>query len=73
MATFLDRYVHDLIEALLGESLQQLPQIAFAINNDVLTVDVAGERLRIERAVEPELASYADGVPDDLGEDANSL
>lgn len=73
MATFLSRYVHDPIEALLNESLQQLPEITFAITDDVLTVDVAGERLRIERAVQPELASAPDEVPDDVTGEDNSL
>jgi len=73
MATFLSRYVHDPIEALLNESLQQLPDITFAITDDVLTVDVGGELLRIERAVQPELASGPDELPDDVNGDANSL
>jgi len=73
MATFLGRYVHYPIEALLSESPKQLPQITFAISDEVLTVDVAGERLRIERAVQPELASGPDELPDDISGDANSL
>ena len=73
MATFLSRYVHDPIEALLDESLQQLPGITFAITDDVLTVDVAGEQLRIERAAQPELASGPDDVPDDVDGDASGL
>ena len=73
MATFLSRYVHDPIEALLNESLQELPEITFAVTDDVLTVDVAGERLRVARAVQPELASGPDEVPDDVSGDANSL
>ena len=73
MAAFLRRYVHGPIEALLSESLQQLPEITFAITDDALTVDVAGERLRVERAVQPELASDPDEAPDDVSGDANSL
>ena len=65
-ATFLNRYVHDPIEALLNKSLQPLPPITFAITDDVPTIDVSGERLRIERAVQPELASGPDEVPDDV-------
>ena len=73
MATFLNRYVHDPIEALLNESLQQLPDITFAITDDVLTVDVGGDRLRIDRAVQPELASGPDELPDDVNGEASTL
>ena len=73
MAAFLRRYVHEPIEALLNESPQQLPDIRFAITDDLLIVDVAGERRRIERAPQPELASCPDEVPEDVSGDANSV
>jgi hypothetical protein len=66
MATFLSRYVHVPIQALLKSTPEELPEITFSMARETLTVSVAGERLQVARKPQADLASAEDQVPDDL-------
>lgn len=68
MASFISRYVHYPIQELLTNAPQDLPEIRFSMSEDALTVNVGGERLLVQRFVQPEFASDEDAIPDNVGE-----
>jgi len=71
MSQFLERYVHEPIEALLKEVPdvpEQLPQITFTMKSGELLVKVAGDTLRLKRTPLEEEAADADELPEDVDE-----
>lgn len=65
MATFIAKYVHVPIQALLTGVPESLPDITFSMRNDRLVIEVAGEQLKVQRHPSEALASEPDALPDD--------
>jgi hypothetical protein len=64
MAKFIQRYVHDPIQALLAEVPEQLPELSLKMEDSEIIVAIAGDSLRIARA--PETAEeLLEDMPDD--------
>jgi hypothetical protein len=66
MATFIEKYVQEPIHTLLREAPKELPDIQFVLKNGQLKVSIAGETLLVQRNPAAELASEANGLPDDV-------
>ena len=65
MARFLERYVHDPLQALLAEEPTQLPDLLLAMGPERLTVRVGEEEFSIART--PQAGDDEDPpLPDDL-------
>ena len=73
MATFLSRYVHVPIQALLTDAPEELPDITLSMSDEKLTIDLAGARLEIKREAQQGIALGADEVPDDVNGDVPGL
>ncbi len=63
MARFLDRYVHDPLQALLAEEPTQLPALLLEMGDEHLTVCVGDEEFSIARA--PQVGNDDDPPPSD--------
>jgi hypothetical protein len=71
MSQFLEKYVHETIEALLKEvpdAPEQLPKITFTMKSEELIVEVAGDTLRLKRTPLDEEADEPEELPDDVDE-----
>jgi hypothetical protein len=73
MATFISRYVHQPIQALLNGAPVELPDICFRLRGNELLIEVAGERLHLRRDPTDDLASADDAVPDDVNGEVGSI
>lgn len=69
MARFIDRYVHAPVQSLLKEVPVELPDISFSMKGGILTVEVAGDKLVMERVKKPYVTSPPDALPEDVDED----
>ena len=72
MSTFLERYVHDPIRALLNQAPKseapeemELPELALSMSKARFTVSVAGEMLEVNRSLKSSGETQADAIPDD--------
>ncbi|MGP0072425.1 MAG: restriction endonuclease [Bryobacteraceae bacterium] len=66
MATFISKYVHDPIQALLSSAPDELPDITFSMKENRLLIEVAGQRLLVPRHPSDALASGPDDLPEDV-------
>ncbi len=69
MSTFLERYVHKPIDALLSEAPSELPDILLQMSESEFRVTVGGELFRVGRAgSDSKLPSEPDALPEDVDE-----
>jgi hypothetical protein len=73
MATFISKYVHVPIQALLTVAPETLPDITFSMRNDQLVIGIAGEQLRVQRHPSEALAEGPDELPEDVSGDMPGL
>lgn len=69
MATFISKYVHVPIQALLTNAPEALPDITFSLQNNQLVIGVAGEQLHVQRHPSEALAGGPDELPEDVSGD----
>ncbi len=67
MATFLEKYVHIPLQALLDKAPEKLPDLLFRVTDGHIEITIGGrEKLTIKRNPKVELASEEDELPDDV-------
>ncbi len=72
MARFLERYVHEPLQAVLEEAPatpDELPELRLKMEGGAFTAALLGETLTVRRASEPEEASDTDALPEDVDEE----
>ncbi len=71
MTRFLEKYVHEPLQAVLAEAptaLEELPDLLLQMKRDQFSATLAGENLTVRREAKPEEASEPDELPEDADE-----
>jgi hypothetical protein len=73
MTRFLERYVHEPLEAILAAApavADELPELRLLMEGGRFTATILGETLSVRRAARPEDASEPNALPEDVDEEA---
>lgn len=72
MTRFLEKYVHEPLQAVLAEApsaLEELPDLLLKMTGDQFVATLAGETLTVQRDARIEEASAPDALPEDVDEE----
>jgi hypothetical protein len=72
MTMFLERYVHEPLNAVLAEApaaLEELPDLLLKMKSDQFSATLGGETLTVRRDARPEEAADPDTLPEDVDEE----